>query len=101
MARPTTYTDELGSEICLRLGNGASLRDIARCVDMPCLSTICGWIVKHNAFYQEYIKARQAQAHIIADEIIELIYNLTMDIPEGQSAMPAVLAKKYQLDNLR
>jgi hypothetical protein len=101
MARPTIYSEELASEICRRIAGGASLREIARCRDMPCVATIVSWIIHRDDFYSAYMKARQCQAHVIADQILEEIYDLARDIPVGQNAMPTVLARKYKLDNLR
>jgi hypothetical protein len=101
MARPTLCTPDISAEICDRIAGGASLREIARDRTMPCVRTISRWIVHNDDFYHDYIRARQAQAHVIADEILELIYNLTEQIPEGQAAMPTVIARKSQLDALR
>jgi hypothetical protein len=95
------FTPELGREICGRIAAGASLRDIARCRDMPAIRTISEWVANNDSFYEDYTRARQQRAHVIADELLELILGLTKDIPAGQAAMPHVLARKYQLDHLR
>jgi Bacteriophage Sf6, terminase small subunit-like len=55
---------------------------------MPAVSTIVSWVIRHDAFHGEYLRARQCQAHVLADEILGLIDGLTKDIPEGQGGMP-------------
>jgi hypothetical protein len=102
MVRPCEYTAALGAEICDRLSAGATLKEIARDKTMPCVSTMTRWVVEdREGFAADYLRARQCQAHVLADELIEMIIGLTKDIPDGQSAMPHVLARKYQLDNVR
>jgi hypothetical protein len=102
MARPTSFTPEIAEEICARLSAGASLMEVARDKNMPCVSTITRWVVEdRGGFYQDYMKARQCQAHVVADELLGLIDGLTRNIPDGAGGMPMVLARKEQLANIR
>jgi hypothetical protein len=43
--RPSIFSPELGSEICLRIAKGESLRSICEDDGMPALSTVCAWLV--------------------------------------------------------
>jgi hypothetical protein len=72
-ARPTQYTKAIGHKICGRLVEDESLRSICADPVMPDLATVSDWIAKHPEFRDHYALAREFQAHCIADEIIELI----------------------------
>jgi len=78
--RPTIYTQELADEICRRLSDGQSLREICRDKDMPDESTVRAWAVfDRDGFYPQYAKAREAQLERWADEIVEIADNGSND----------------------
>lgn len=70
--RPTDYTPELATAICDRLAVGESLRGICALDGMPDKATVFRWIARHEAFRDQYARAREAQADYLADEIIEI-----------------------------
>lgn len=71
--RPTTFTEDLGREICIRLAGGESLRHICRDDHMPIHTTVLGWAFNDNlGFYDHYAQARQMQAEYWADEIVDI-----------------------------
>ena len=72
--RPTKYTDKLAAAICTRLAEGESLRKICAGDDMPDKSTVLRWLFdgEHDEFSERYARARQAQAELRADEIIDI-----------------------------
>lgn len=75
MSRPTIYTDDLAQEICARLMDGESLRKICADESMPCRLTVCRWLAdeeRHAEFCNQYMRARQIQAEIQADEMIDI-----------------------------
>lgn len=74
LGRPTTYTPELASKICERIANGDSLRAICKDDGFPSKSTVLKWIFKDNnkEFSDQYDKAREIQAQLLADEIVEI-----------------------------
>lgn len=76
--RPSSYTPELGDEICRRLSGGESLRSICRDSDKPALSTVLLWVVdqKHQEFSSQYRAAREAAGYAHADQITELANEL-------------------------
>ena len=83
IGRPTKYTEELCSEICTRITNGESLRNICRDAGMPTLDTIYRWIGRYPSFSEQYARARDEQADTLADEIQAL----------SDEAPPMVLGK--------
>ena len=72
--RPSIYSDELATTICRRLAEGESLRRICDDEDMPCKSSVLGWLLeeKHDGFLDQYARAREMQAEIFFEEAIEI-----------------------------
>lgn len=73
MGRPSIYTDELASDICVRLGLGESLRKICLDDDMPCLRSVMNWLTTKPDFLQQYTRAREIQAETQFDELIDIV----------------------------
>ena len=98
--RPSIYSDELAKEICSRLMQGESLRKICRDDSMPCVLTICRWLAddgKYREFCNQYARARQIQAEIQADEIIDIADDGSNDWMERLGQEGEVLG--YSLDH--
>ena len=79
MARPSDYSKETTTAICVRLGLGESLREICRDENMPDKSTVMRWLASHAEFRDQYASAREAQADYYAEEIIEISDDGTND----------------------
>jgi hypothetical protein len=104
LGRPSTYTHDLGDEICRRLGEGESLRSICLDEHMPALSTVMLWIVKNNHadFSERYARAREAQAHVLADEVLAIADDKDADPQRSRLQLDArkwltskILPKQY------
>lgn len=74
MGRPSKYTEKLASEICTRLAEGESLRQICSDDKMPSKSTVLRWLFENDksGFQDQYARAREIQAENWADEILEV-----------------------------
>lgn len=72
MARPSEFTQELADSICERLISGESLRTICDGDEMPGKSTVCRWLATNEAFRDQYARAREMQADILADETLDI-----------------------------
>lgn len=70
--RPTDYTPEKAADICLRIADGQSVREIARSDDMPAMSTIFKWLAEHKEFSEQYARAKEAQAEHLAEDILDI-----------------------------
>lgn len=81
MARPSKYSDKLATEICVRLAEGESLRQICAGDKMPSKSTVLRWLFdgEHKEFQDQYARAREIQAENWADEILEIADDGTND----------------------
>jgi hypothetical protein len=70
--RPSKYSEALGKQICEEMIAGRSLRSICDDDWCPAISNVCNWLVNNKEFQEQYARAREAQAEILADEIIQL-----------------------------
>lgn len=69
MGRPSGYSAELAA---FRMGEGESLRSICRDDAMPALSTVFRWLAGDREFQEQYARAMDARATLLAEEILEI-----------------------------
>lgn len=80
IGRPTDYTEELATEICMRLMDGESLRNICKDEHMPNKSTVFRWLEKEgHPFATKYARAREIQCEEFVDELIEIADDASLD----------------------
>lgn len=76
MGRPGIFTQELAAFICEQIADGKSLRSICEAADMPNRGTIFRWLAESEAgdkiFSNQYAHARQVQADVLFEEILEI-----------------------------
>ncbi|WP_395019806.1 hypothetical protein [Dongia sp.] len=79
--RPTDFTENLATEICLRISEGESVRSIVKDEDMPSSSTIFRWLLdeRYKTFWEQYEKARNIQAELMFEELLEIADDGTND----------------------
>lgn len=70
--RPSDYAPAIALIVCERLAAGESLRAICRDESMPGLTTIFRWMDAHEEFRKQYTQAREVQAELFADELVEI-----------------------------
>ncbi len=70
--RPSGYSEELAAKICEKIVLGLSLRKICEAADMPAISSIFKWMGENKAFSEQYARAKEEQAELLADEIIQI-----------------------------
>lgn len=75
--RPSSYTPKAGEELCRRIVEGETLRQICADEHMPDKSTVHRWLLNVadktlDDFRDQYARAREAQMDHYADEIIEI-----------------------------
>jgi hypothetical protein len=83
MARPTTYTPELGAFIVDQMAEGRSLKDIAAEEGMPKVSTVGQWRAKHPEFAALYAHARQLAGDAEADLAKHYAEQTHIRLPNG------------------
>jgi len=72
MGRPSSYSEELADEICLRLSYGEGLVKICRDEHIPARSTVILWLLKNKTFSDKYAQAREAQADFLLEELLDI-----------------------------
>lgn len=89
MARPTKYSKEIADKICQEIATTSKgLNAICKSDGMPSVRTVYNWLndSEFAEFLQSYTRAREAQADLIAEEIIQIAddsSNDTMTIKKG------------------
>jgi len=62
MGRPSSYTETFADEICRRIAEGETLKQICRDEDMPARSTVQKWVLDDvQGFSGKYARAREIQ----------------------------------------
>lgn len=77
--RPSIYSQELADRICERLVAGESIRAICSDDGMPTWPAISKWLNEKPEFAIQYARAREDQAEALADRIIEIADDESID----------------------
>lgn len=78
MGAPTKYSKELADKICKLIAtNPVGLTTLIKLHNLPDRQTIYNWLNLYGDFFDNYMQAKKQQAHVIADEMLE-VHN---DIP--------------------
>ncbi len=101
--RPTRYTPEVAARICMRLSEGESLRSICNDDTMPGLRTVMRWLFDgdHEEFWQQYARAREAQAEVRADEIVDIADDVSSDFTTDKDGKAVADHENIQRSRLR
>jgi hypothetical protein len=80
--RPSAYTKALGDSICSQIADGKSLRAICAKTGMPSKSMVLRWLDAESAqqFRDQYARAREAQADLLAEEMLEIADDSSLDV---------------------
>lgn len=79
VGRPSLYSVEMASRICMGLLDGKSLRAICADDDMPGLSTVLRWLhddAGDGQFREQYARAREWAEELSQDECLEIARNV-------------------------
>src|ERR1700704_4447483 len=68
--RPTDYNLDVVERVCTAVAEGKSLRSICRQTDMPAISTVMKWLVRHEEFVAHYARACEARTWAHGDDAI-------------------------------
>lgn len=98
MPRPLEFNEAVADTICERLADGESLRSICRDDEMPAKSTVFKWLGLIPAFADQYARARETQADSLADDIVDIADNKTL---EPNDKRVRIDARKWLAGKLR
>lgn len=97
--RPTDYNQSIADEICERLSEGESLRNICREKGMPSKAAVFRWLGKFPEFSDQYARAREDQAENFADELINISDEATPE--NAQVAKLQIDTRKWVASKLK
>lgn len=82
MGRPTLYTEELADLICDKIASSSwgVHRICVNNADLPDSTSVYLWLNKYPDFSRKYLQAKASQAHVLADECIEIADDTSDDI---------------------
>lgn len=72
MGRPTKYTDQLATDICVRIAMGESLRSVCRDTEMPALASVFNWLKKYPDFLEQYERACVERSEMLIEDILDI-----------------------------
>lgn len=74
VGRPSLYSSELVDRICEWISEGKSLRSFCRIEGNPGFQTVLDWLNDDDKLYfrSKYARAREIQAEVMADELLEI-----------------------------
>ena len=70
--RPSSYGPEVAAAICNHISEGRSLRSFCQGEGAPHKTTVLRWLKEHDEFREAYQVARELQADMLADEVIDI-----------------------------
>ncbi len=79
--RPTVYSEQKAMKLCAYLADGMSLSRACKMPGMPSSTTVLRWLADdtHPQFRDQYACAREAQADLLAEQILEIADDGTND----------------------
>jgi hypothetical protein len=108
------FTPELAAQICVYLAEGLSLRGVEKQPGMPAKSTVLKWLLEGEAykahgeqahekaiFVDQYARAREVQADVLADETLDIADESTYDTTTDENGREIVNTNHIQRDRLR
>ncbi|WP_295198744.1 hypothetical protein [uncultured Brevundimonas sp.] len=79
MSRSLEFDQAIADTICEEIADGRSLRSICKDEGMPAKSTVFKWLAAVPAFADQYARAREAQADSLADDILDISDNKSLE----------------------
>ncbi len=95
--RPSRYTKKLADEICERIENGESLREICASPGMPARSTVSRWLGDNEDFRNRYAQARNIHTDDEFDGLAKLDAMLIAGVIKADAHRALVDAKKWRI----
>lgn len=88
-----TLSEAVFNEICTRIANGQSLRQICKLKTMPSMAAFFNWVNADAKLLEQYTRARETQAEHHADEMVLIADDLNIP-PEHKRIM--IDARKWK-----
>jgi len=95
------YSDELADTICELIAEGKSLVSICKRPDMPGYATVMRWVKEREGFRESYQRAREDQADFLAEEMLDIADDASLDIGFTDDGKPFVRGENIQRAKLK
>ncbi len=79
------FSQEIFDAICEHIADGKSLRSICLKDGMPSKTSVMRWLMENEALRDQYTRARELQADVLADETLDIADDATNDWMESRS----------------
>lgn len=99
--RKTAYNNALAATVCGRIAAGESLRTICADAAMPSMATVQRWLAAHPEFASQYSMAREDQADVLAEEMLDVARAKSADQVEATDKRLLIDALKWRAGKLR
>lgn len=99
--RPLKYGPETKSIICALIASGKSLTAICKMDGMPHIDTVFTWMLEDAEFSERYTRARETQADVLADEILDIADEAFKDYTVDADGNQVVNQEAIQRSRLR
>ncbi len=86
--RPSSLNQEIANKLCTEIASTSrSLRTICKDEGMPSISSVFRWLSDENNkdFREQYARAKECQADIFVEEIIDIADDKTTDTLAGEN----------------
>jgi len=70
--RPSTYTEEIGEEICARIADGMTVRQMDATPGMPTQRALYRWLEQYPDFSRRYARAREMSGQASESKIVAI-----------------------------
>ena len=70
--RPSKFNATLAIRICQEIAGGLSLRSVCLLEGMPHISTVLDWVNRRPEFAEQYARAREARADMLAEDMLHI-----------------------------
>ncbi len=105
MGRPSIYSAEVIESLCDKIAtSGEGLKKICESnPNFPAFRTVFTWLndADKKEFQHKYARAREAQAYLLADEIIDIADDSTNDTQLDELGIPLINHDNIQRSRLR
>jgi hypothetical protein len=102
MSRPSEYSEDIADLICERIADGKSLRAICLDDDMPSRATVFRWLAANKGFETKYAHAREEQADIHAEGIVDISDEIEVEATyKGEAVVLELSAAAVARNRLR
>ncbi|GLI92995.1 terminase small subunit protein [Methylocystis echinoides] len=99
-AERMSFTEEIAEELCERLSEGESMRQICRDDHLPNRRTVERWMAERPDFAASIARAREGQADCLHDDMAEIEGEIRRGELDPQAARVIIWSKQWRASKL-